>query len=135
MSPRTVFLSKLIGLFSLFFGVSMLVNKQMTVTAVGTIFQDPALVLVLGVIVLSAGLALVISHNVWSGGAAIVVTLVGWLTLVKGLILLFLSPAVLTAYFQALNYERMFYVYAAILLILGLFLTSAGYRAKTQGPS
>jgi len=131
MSPRTVFLSKLIGLFSLLFGVSMLVNKQTTVTDVGSIFQDPALVLVLGAIVLSAGLALVISHNVWSGGAAIVVTLMGWLTLIKGLILLFLSPAALTAYFQALNYERMFYVYAAILLILGLFLTSAGYRAKS----
>ena len=51
-----------------------------------------------GVFALIVGLAIVLGHNVWSGGAApAIVTLVGWASLVKGLLILFLpGPGVLT---------------------------------------
>ena len=46
---------------------------------------------VLSIIIVAAGLAMVLAHNIWSGGAqAVVVTLVGWLTLIKGLLYLLL---------------------------------------------
>jgi hypothetical protein len=45
-------------------------------------------------IAVTAGLAIVIGHNVWSGGALLViVTLLGWIILIRGVVLLFLSPS------------------------------------------
>jgi hypothetical protein len=43
-----------------------------------------------------------LTHNVWSGGALpVLATLVGWLSLIKALIFLLLSPEVALIYFQA----------------------------------
>jgi hypothetical protein len=52
-----------------------------------------------------------LGHNVWSGGALpVVVTLVGWVALIKGLLLLFLSPeAAAGLYLGGLHYEQPFY--------------------------
>jgi hypothetical protein len=131
MQSRTAFLSKLIGLYALFFGLAMFANKQATIDAVAAILRSPGLVLLSGIFALSVGLAMILSHNIWSGGALpIVVTIIGWLSMLKGLVLLFLSPAALAAYAQALHYERSFYLYAAITLVLGAYLTYGGFTAS-----
>jgi hypothetical protein len=72
----------------------------------------------------------VLGHNVWSGGALpVVVTLVGWATLVKGLLLLFLPPgAAPGALLGSLRYEQLFYMYTGISLLLGIYLTYAAGR-------
>jgi hypothetical protein len=94
MSPLTRFLSKLIGLFSILVSLSLVTHKQATVDTLTALIHNPPLLLTFGMVWLIAGLAMVLSHNVWSGGAlTIIVTLVGWLFLIRGLLLLFLSPA------------------------------------------
>jgi hypothetical protein len=69
MSPRTVFLSRLIGLYSVLASVSMFAHKQAMLAAVNALIESPPAVLILGVFTLAAGLALVLGHNVWSAGA------------------------------------------------------------------
>ena len=133
MSPLTLFLSKMIGLFAIVFGLSMLSNKQGSVTAVAAILHDPGLVLISGIFALSVGLAMILGHNVWSGGALpIVVTLIGWLSTIKGLVLLFLSSDALAAYAGAIHYEQAFYVYAAVMLAIGAYLAYGGFRADSR---
>lgn len=66
----------------------------------------------------------------WSGGALpIIITLVGWITLIEGLI--FLSPAGLATYVQLLHYAQFFYLFIGVDLILGIYLTSAGFAAAS----
>jgi vacuolar-type H+-ATPase subunit I/STV1 len=90
MSPRTVFLSKLVGLYCMFVALSMITRRQATLESVNALLHDPSMMFVVGVITLAAGLALVLAHNVWSSGAlAVVVTLVGWVTVIKGLFFCF----------------------------------------------
>ena len=77
MSPRTLFLSKLIGLYCILAALSMMTRRQVTLDTVTALLQNPSMMLILGVITLAAGLAMVLAHNIWSGGAlAVVVTLV-----------------------------------------------------------
>jgi hypothetical protein len=131
MTSKTVFLSKLIGWYAVLFGLSMLINKALVVNAVTGMLQDTPLVLVLGVVILTAGIAMVLSHNIWSGAApTVIVSLLGWATLIKGLILLFLSPSGLAAYYASLHYTGFFYVYAIVTLVIGVYLLIAGYRSK-----
>jgi hypothetical protein len=87
MLPRTLFLSRLIGLYCIIVALSMITCKQATLESVTAVLRDPSMMLVLGAIMLLAGLAMVLTHNIWSGGAlAVIVTLVGWMTLIKSLL-------------------------------------------------
>jgi len=132
MSPRTVYLSRLIGLYCVFISISMATHKEATVTTVNALSHNPPLLLMSGVIALVAGLAIVLGHNIWSGGALpVIVTLVGWVALIKGLLLLFLAP-VAAGLTEAIHYEQSFYTYSALSLILGVYLTYGGFRSASR---
>jgi uncharacterized membrane protein len=135
MSPRTIFLSRLIGLYYVIVGLSMAVHKQATVATITAVVHDQPVLFIACVIALGTGLAMVLGHNVWSGGALpVVVTLVGWITLIKGLLVfLVLSPeADMGAVLGALQYERLFYLYAGISLIIGVYLTYGGFTSTAH---
>jgi hypothetical protein len=134
MSTRTVFLSRLIGLYCIIASLSMIIRGRATVLIVEELVRNAPLLFVVGTMTLAAGLAMVLSHNVWSGGALpIVVTVAGWASLIKGVLLLFLSPQEAPAFFLGeLHYGQLFYLYAAISLILGAYLTFAGFRSTAR---
>ena len=134
MSSRTLFLSRLIGLYCILIGLSMMTRGQATVETVTGLLQNSAMTLTLGVITLAAGLAMVLAHNIWSGGAlAVVVTLVGWMALTKSLFFLFLPHEMEAGLFLGqLHYQQLFYVYAAISLVLGVYLTYGGFRSRVR---
>ena len=134
MSLRTVFLSRLIGLYMILVSLSMAAHKQATVETITALVHNSPLVFVTAIIAVVAGLAIVLSHNVWSGGALpVIVTLVGWVTLVKGALLLIMSPEPESSFvLEGLHYEQLFYVYVAIDLLLGVYLTYAGFRSTAR---
>jgi hypothetical protein len=79
---------------------------------------------------LAAGLAMILGHNVWSGGTLpVVVTLVGWLILAKGLLLFFVTPEALTQLLERMQYGEHYSLYIAPSLVIGLYLTWAGFTA------
>ena len=110
----------------------MMTRRQATVETVTALLQSPSMMLIVGIITLAAGLAMVLAHNIWSGGAlAVVVTLVGWTTLMKSLFFLFLPPEMETRLFlQQLHYQQLFYLYGAISLVLGVYLTFSGFKSR-----
>jgi len=134
MSPRTVFLSRLLGLYCILVGLSMVTHRQATVETMRALVHNSPVLFIVGVITLGAGLAMILGHNVWSGGVLpVIVTLVGWLTLIKGLLFLFLSPEAAVRFFLGrLRYGQLFYLYAAISLILGVYLTYGGFRSTSR---
>lgn len=136
MADRTRFLARLIGLYCLLAAAAMALHHEAWVTAVAVIVHAPALMLLVGTSVVAAGLALVLSHNVWSGGALpVIVTLIGWLTLAKGLGFWLLPPAQMAQlYLERLHYAELYYLYAAVSLVIGLYLTIAGFVAAAAPP-
>ena len=128
MSALTVFLAKLIGVYCIIVALTMTANKQNMIAAVNTLILSPPLVLLTGVITVALGLGVVIGHNLWSGGALpVTVTVVGWISLIKGLALLALPPGQMAKVYQALQYERFYLAYVGVTLALGLYLTIAAF--------
>jgi len=129
MSRLTVFLARLLGLFTvltlLFRGSAMV---EMAI-------PNQPVMLTYAIISLAIGLAMVLGHNVWSNGLLpAVVTLVGWLILAKGLLLLFLTPEMLTGFFEQMHYAEHIYLYVGPSLVIGLYLIWAGFSAqKSRG--
>jgi hypothetical protein len=129
--PRlTVFLARLIGLFIILLISALLLRGSATVEVA---IADRQLMFTYAIISLAIGLAMIVGHNVWSGGALpVVVTLVGWLILAKGLLLLFLTPEALTQSLERMHYGEHIYLYVAPSLVIGLYLTWAGFTSPTS---
>jgi hypothetical protein len=129
MSRLTVFLARFIGLFTVVLVVAFLVRGSASVEAA---VADGPVMLVYALISLATGVAMILGHNVWSGGALpVVVTLVGWLILAKGLMLLFITPDALQQIFDHMHYGEHYYLYLAPSLVVGLYLTWAGFTAPS----
>jgi hypothetical protein len=127
MSKLTVYLARLIGLFALLVGAACLVRGN---AVVETAVANGPVMLVYAVISLAGGLAMILGHNVWSGGTLpVVVTLVGWLILAKGLMLIFVMPEALTQVLARMQYGEHYPLYIAPSLVIGLYLTWAGFTA------
>jgi vacuolar-type H+-ATPase subunit I/STV1 len=110
----------------------MAAHKQTTVDTITAMLHSAPLLFLAGVLAVTAGIAIVLTHNVWSGGVTpVLVTLVGWVALVKGLLLLFLSPEAESAVSLAgLQFERLFYVYTGTCFAIGAWLTYQGFTKR-----
>lgn len=112
----------------------MFAHAQATVEIMKAIIQDRPLLFMCGLMGVTAGLAIVLAHNVWSGGVLpIIVTLFGWASLIKGMLLLLLSPETESRVFiVGLGYEAHPNLFAAFALLLGAYMTYSGFTLKTR---
>ncbi|MGZ5872289.1 MAG: hypothetical protein ACXWKP_09270 [Bradyrhizobium sp.] len=127
MSRLTVFLARSVGLFTVLLVAGFLVRGG---AAIENTAADGPVMLSYAIISLAMGVAMVVGHNVWSGGALpVVVTLVGWLILAKGLLLLILAPEALAGVMHQMRYAEHYRVLLAPALVIGLYLSWAGFTA------
>jgi len=133
MSPHTIFLGRLIGLFALIISIAEAMHKTAMVETAAELANAPPLLFLAGMFALLAGLAMVLAHNIWTGGIMpVVVTIVGWVMLMRGIVLVFISPGGAAGIFEALHFAEFYYFYVAIPPLLGLYLTFAGFTASRR---
>ena len=124
MSPTTVFLGRLLGLYLIAIAVAMLTSRRRALATLDEMARSGPWMLFSGMVATAAGLAIVLGHNVWTGGAlAVVVTVFGWAALLKGVSLLLVPPEQMVAAYKGLGLERFFYVWIGAVLVLGLLIT------------
>jgi hypothetical protein len=123
----THFLARLLGLYCIVISIMMLSRRQTMLAIVTSCIENRALLFLVELIGLAAGLAIVLGHNIWSSDLlTLIVTLIGWLTLIRSIILLFLPPEAIGRFIKAVRYEQNYYLFTAIPLVIGLYLTVAG---------
>ena len=130
MSVRTVFLARLFGLYCLIMAAAMLPQPEAFATIVHSFVADAPLVLIAGVFTLFGGLALVLLHNYWSGGAlTVIITLIGWLTLIKAVVLVVLPSSKLVTLYSGVSPTHIL-ISGSLSLLLGIYLTVSGFRSR-----
>jgi hypothetical protein len=129
-----VFLGKLLGLYCIALSIPLVVHPQTTLEIMKAIIQNRPLLFISGLMGMTAGLAIVLAHNVWSGGALpVIVTIFGWAALVKGMLLLVLSPEMEARVFiVGLGSEHYPLFYGLLLLLIRIYLTYASFHAGTR---
>jgi hypothetical protein len=134
MAERTAFLGRLIGIYCILVGIAMGINKQATILTVMALVHDASSLFVFGLVVVAVGVAMILRHNVWSGGALpVIVTVIGWLILIKGLLFLFLPPPAAVGFVVwGPAYEQFFYLDVGAALVLGIYLTYAGFSGNSK---
>ncbi len=123
----SIFLAKLIGPFFLLVGLSLLVNQAQFGIIANEFLQSPALVFLTGLIILPAGLAVVLTHNVWAADWRVLITLLGWLSLISGIIRLLVPKRALDVGRRLYARPNVLHVSAAIWLVVGAVLSFYGY--------
>jgi hypothetical protein len=123
VSSLSVYLAQVWGI-SLIIMCLALFNKRTREDLLGLGERGLALV---GLMTLGIGAAMVVGHNVWIGWP-IIITLIGWVSLLKGICLLFFPNSLLKIYQKMLGHNWI-YVSAVIGVILGLVLIYLGYAA------
>lgn len=87
--------------------------------------KTPALVYFIGVLNVLIGMAFVTSFNYWYMGVEVLVTLLGWLFLIRGLILMFFPKA-----FEKMlqNFQSSYILFSLIGIAWGIALTWFAFR-------
>ncbi len=130
MSPLTLFLGRFLGLSCFLMCTVLVARPKASLEAISSMMESPKLILVTGILTVAVGAAMVVGHNVWSGGALpVAVTLLGWLTLIKGIALMATPPHALTTFYHALHYPAWFRPYMTAALALSAWLTVTAFPA------
>jgi hypothetical protein len=134
MRPLTIYLGKLLGLFTLITSFWLLTERQTAVSTIPALLGDRPAMVIFAIIALAGGLAIVLAHNIWSGGVLpILVTLIGWVMVIRGVLFLFLPPEATLHILAAMQFEQFFYVYLGIPFVLGIYLTYLAFTAYSRG--
>jgi 1,4-dihydroxy-2-naphthoate octaprenyltransferase len=130
VKPLTVYLGKLLGLFTLITSFWLLIERQTAVSTIPALLGDRPAMVIFAIIALASGLAIVLAHNIWSGGVLpVLVTLIGWVMVIRGVLFLFLPPEATLQILATMQFERLFYVYLGIPFVLGIYLTYLAFTA------
>lgn len=133
MKLLTVFLGRLLGLFTLITSFWLLTERQNTLSTIPALLGDRPAMVIFAIIALAGGLAIILAHNIWSGGVLpILVTLIGWVMLIRGVLFLFLPPEATLGILAAMQFERLFYIYLTIPFVLGLYLSYLAFTAHSR---
>ena len=81
----TIFLAKFWAIYFIVMAIAVLINPKRLKAIVESIFKSDSEMWIAGVFTFLLGIGLVLTHNVWDTTLEIVVSVIGWLTLVKGI--------------------------------------------------
>ena len=92
----SIFIAQLLGPPILLAGLSLIAHQSFYRSVAENIRSSPALLYVIGMLRLLAGLAIVLVHNVWVANWRVLITLLGWIAIVRGALILAAPDAVLS---------------------------------------
>ena len=123
----SIFIAQLLGPPILLAGLSLIAHQSFYRSVAENIRSSPALLYVIGMLRLLAGLAIVLVHNVWVANWRVLITLLGWIAIVRGALILAAPDAVLSWTRGMLERDTLFPLAAAIAILLGGALCFFGY--------
>lgn len=129
MDSTTLFLAQLMGPTMLAVGLGIFFSKNYYAKVYRNLENETLAVLMSGIAALVIGIVVVMSHNVWGGFIATVVTLVGWLSIVKGLLLI-ISPKTVDRLGDRLSANpSLFPIIGTVYAALGAIISYVAYLA------
>jgi hypothetical protein len=124
----TILLSQAFGIYFLIVGVIMLVRYKYIKGLLSSFVENPMLRFLIGAFILLGGIFIVLAHNDWETVPAIFISLIGWLTLVKGILYMSLSNGLVQKWVHIMYGKWGYGWWGSLLAIaLGLYLTNFGF--------
>jgi uncharacterized membrane protein YkvI len=124
----SIYLAKLIGIYLLIVAADMLLRRREIRGAIRDFASSKGLLVFSGSISLLLGLAIVIAHPIYESTLQGFITLLGYLLILRGVWRIAFPTHVQKR--LASLFHRGYWTIFIILLILGIYLTHAGFTAE-----
>ena len=121
----TIFLLRFWGWYCIIFFLILSFNPPKIKEIIDDL-QDQKFTILISFICITIGLINVLIHNIWEANVSVIVTIIGWISLIKG-ILLFANPKKAIKKITELNFKLIQVVYV-FLFFIGIILLNAAYR-------
>jgi hypothetical protein len=121
------FIAKLMGPILLLVGISILIDEKSIRAMAKEVLGSRALIYIFGIIDLLLGLVLVTVHNVWVADWRLIITLIGWLSIVRGVVRILFGSFIIKNAPKLLRKQGLLMGVAIVMLVLGAALSYYGY--------
>lgn len=122
----SILVAKLFGAVYAALGLGMLFNMGYYKKAFAEMMKNTTYILLGGIAALVIGMLIVMNHNIWEASWVVIITIIGWLALVKGVLLLVIPKFV--NIFEGWFKNKSFLTVTGVgALILGLVLLYFGF--------
>jgi hypothetical protein len=126
------YIARLMGPVMLIIGIGMAAGMLMEGETYSSLLKEfiasRALIFITGILALTAGLAIVNAHNLWVRDWRVMVTILGWLLVLRGVMLLVFPAVVQTLGDRIVASQSGIVAGAAITFVLGAILSIMGYE-------
>ena len=124
----SLFLAKIIGLYLIVDGLVVLLRHKELVPLVDEFRNNRFAVVFCGLIVFLLGILVTTSHNIWTGaGFQIAVTIIGWLLVIKGLVVSIMPQDFTDKMIVWVNKPVLYKVAGIVAILVGVWLSTAGF--------
>ena len=126
----SLFLAKVIGLYLVFISLAVFRHRrEINALLIEEFYHNRIFVFFSGAIILILGLLVVVSHNVWELSWRGVITLLGWLTILKAIMRIFVPNAAkqFSHNVDRGGWNSWYTAILAVSLLVGLWLAYIGF--------
>ncbi len=123
----SIFLAKIIGLYLVIISAAFMLKADEFKPMMLDMLKNPSLVLFSSILALIFGILIVVSHNIWDMDWRVIITILGWLTLLKGVMRLFYPEFVMKKVTKCVENKASYTIMMLITLFIGLVLLYFGY--------
>lgn len=127
----SIFLARLFGLYLIIIAFVYFFRKTFLREVFRDFYNNSALVVVTSIINLFIGLLIILNHNIWEYSWRVVITLIGYLSLLKGILNLFAPEYGKKMATKVMEGNILMYS-GVISLALGLYLLYHGFFGVVQ---
>ncbi|NGX42878.1 MAG: hypothetical protein K940chlam7_01166 [Chlamydiae bacterium] len=127
----SIFLARLFGLYLTIIAFVYFFRKTFLREVLRDFYNNSALVVVTSIINLFIGLLIILNHNIWEYSWRVVITLIGYLSLLKGILNLFAPEYGKKMAAKVMEGNILMYS-GVISLALGLYLLYYGFFGVVQ---
>ncbi len=124
---NAIVIARIIGPFFIIVGLGFLFNLKNVQKVMEDFSKNAALLYMGGVMALFFGLLIVQFYNVWKLQWPLIITILGWMSLIKGVVLIVFPKAIIKWTESYKKSTTPVIVHLVIALALGIFLTLKGY--------
>ena len=122
------FLALLWGFILVIIPLSFLVNSKNTKT-IFHIVEDEKMLLLIGMISTILGIVSIVTYNIFDKSWQILITLLGWIILIKGIVLLFTPKIIVNLYRRFGEDNILIPIKLLLTIVIGCFLLFMGFTA------
>ena len=126
--------TQIFQIFSLVYlavGIGILINPDFYKKLFESFIEDTTALYFGGIAALVIGYLIVAFHNTWTKDFSVIITIIGWIALIKGLLII-IRPKIMIALTKAMMSKGNFLKIEAIaIIIVGLALSYLGFCPKS----